>query len=167
MDEWIKSPVIIPAVIAFVTLLVTVGIWIGRVNSDRENFKEFMKEVRDDIGKIRDDIGEIFRKLPSSPVDSLSPLQLNDLGDQIADHMDAKAWATALSEKILKQIEGMEDYEIDEYSKDYVSRLDEAWQRKISSSAYKFGLERNSIELVLAVVLRNVLLQRLQTQSGD
>lgn len=167
MDEWIKSPVIIPAVIAFVTLLVTGGIWIGRVNSDRENFKEFMKEVRDDIGKIRDDIGEIFRKLPSSPVDSLSPLQLNDLGDQIADHMDAKAWATALSEKILEQIEGMEDYEIDEYSKDYVSRLDEAWQRKISSSAYKFGLERNSIELVLAVVLRNVLLQRLQTQSGD
>ncbi len=167
MDEWIKSPVIIPAVIAFVTLLVTVGIWIGRVNSDRENFKEFMKEVRDDIGKIRDDIGEIFRKLPSSPVDSLSPLQLNDLGDQIADHMDAKAWAGALSEKILEQIEGMEDYEIDEYSRDYVSRLDEAWQRKISSSAYKFGLERNSIELVLAVVLRNVLLQRLQMQSGD
>lgn len=160
MDEWIKSPVIIPAVIAFVSLLVTVGIWVGRVNSDRENFKEFMKEVRDDIG-------EIFRKLPSSPVDSLSPLQLNDLGDQIADHMDAKAWAGALSEKILEQIEGMEDFEIDEYSRNYVSRLDEAWQRKISSSAYKFGLERNSIELVLAVVLRNVLLQRLQMQSGD
>lgn len=167
MDEWIKSPVIIPAVIAFVTLLGTVGIWIGRVNSDRENFKEFMNEVRDDIGQIRDDIGEIFRKLPSSPVDSLSPLQLNDLGDQIADHMDAKASAGALSEKILEQIEGMEDFEIDEYSRNYVSRLDEAWQRKISSSAYKFGLERNRIELVLAVVLRNVLLQRLQMQSGD
>ena len=160
MDEWIKSPVIIPAVIAAVSIPVTIGIWIGRVNSDRENFKEFMKEVRDDIR-------EIFRRLPPSPVDSLSPLQLNDLGDQIADHMDAKAWARALSEKILEQIEGMEDYEIDEYSRDFVSRLDETWQRKISSSAYKFGLDRNSIEVVLAVVLRNVLLQRLQKQSED
>lgn len=160
MDEWIKSPVIIPAVIAAVSILVTIRIWIGRVNSDRENFKEFMKEVRDDIR-------EIFRRLPPSPVDSLSPLQLNDLGDQIADHMDAKAWATALSEKTLEQIAGMEDYEIDEYSRDFVSRLDETWQRKISSSAYKFGLDRASIEVVLAVVLRNVLLERLQEQSED
>lgn len=117
MDAWIKSPVIIPAVIAVVSLLVTIGIWIGRVNSDRENFKEFMKEIRDDIG-------EIFRRLPPSPVDSRSPLQLNELGDQIADHMDAKTWAGSLSEKILEQIEGMEDFEIDEYSRNYVSRLD-------------------------------------------
>ena len=39
MDEWIKSPVVIPAVIAVVSILVTIGIWIGRVNSDRGEFQ--------------------------------------------------------------------------------------------------------------------------------
>lgn len=48
MPEWL------PAATAFtlVTALVGIGIWIGGVNSDRENFKEFMREVRDDIKTI-------------------------------------------------------------------------------------------------------------------
>ena len=160
--EWLNTPVIILVVIAIAGALIGVGKWIGNVNSDRTNFKEFMKEIRDDIRKIKDDVQQIFRRLPPSPVNSRSPLQLNDLGERIAEDLEARTWALSLADDLVDRIGAMEDYEIDAYCQKYVQDLGEAWKRKVMSSAYRFGLTKENIETVLAVVLRNVVLERLQ-----
>jgi len=59
MPEWIPvTEIIIGVIIASVPALIGVGIWIGSVNSDRSNFKEFMKEIRDKIAENNQQIRE-------------------------------------------------------------------------------------------------------------
>ena len=63
-------PVAAGAVFAF-------GQWKGRVDSDRESFKELMAEIRSDIK-------EILRRLPSRTLTDGSPPRLTDVGKSIS-----------------------------------------------------------------------------------
>ena len=53
------------------------GQWKGRVDSDRESFKELMVEVRSDLK-------EMLRLLPSRTLTDGSPSRLTDLGKSIS-----------------------------------------------------------------------------------
>lgn len=152
---WLNTPVIMLVIISVAGALLAIGQWIGHVNSDRNSFSDFMKEIRDDIKQI-------LRRLPNSPVNSQSPLQLNDLGEQIAEDLEARDWAISLADGLIDRIGAMEDYEIDAYCRKYVQDLGDDWRKKVMSSAYRFGLPKDDVEIVLAVVLRNVVLERLQ-----
>ena len=99
-----------------------------------------MKEVRDDICKIKDDVQQIFARLPRSPVDSQSPLHLNDFGRQVAEDLEAKPSVLSLTDDLLDRIGGIEDYELDEYCKKCVLGLEQPRAKKILASAYGFGL---------------------------
>lgn len=61
MLEWIEQQpaVSIIAILAIATALISIGKWVGTVNSDRTSFKVFMKEVREDIKEVREDIKEV------------------------------------------------------------------------------------------------------------
>ena len=63
MGEWWLIPSIIVAAIATGALLIRTGIWIGAVNSDRSQFREFMTTMREEfhrhLGEIRKDIRDI------------------------------------------------------------------------------------------------------------
>ena len=81
MNEWLASPLFW---IAFLSLLPVAagaifafGQWNGRVDSDRESFKELMAEVRSDVK-------EILRRLPSRTLTDGSPPRLTDLGKSIS-----------------------------------------------------------------------------------
>ena len=81
MNEWFANPLFW---IAFVSLLpmaagaiFAFGQWKGRVDSDRESFKELMAEVRSDLK-------EILRRLPSRTLTDGSPLRLTDLDKSIS-----------------------------------------------------------------------------------
>ena len=58
LDDWIVPAAVIAA-IAVGVALVRIGAWIGRVDSDRESFKEFMDAVRGDFKEVRADIKNI------------------------------------------------------------------------------------------------------------
>ena len=81
MNEWFTNPLFW---IAFLSLLSVAagavfafGQWKGRVDSDRESFKELMAEVRSDVK-------EILRRLPSRTLTDGSPPRLTDLGKSIS-----------------------------------------------------------------------------------
>lgn len=81
MNEWFTSPLFW---IAFLSLLPVAagavfafGQWKGRVDSDRESFKELMAEIRSDLK-------EILRRLPSRTLTDGSTPQLTDLGKSIS-----------------------------------------------------------------------------------
>ena len=62
MDEWLTSPMAWAALVWLLSLgagtTFALGLWRGRVDSDRAWLKELTEEIRDDIK-------EILRRLPS------------------------------------------------------------------------------------------------------
>ena len=126
--------------------------WTGSVDKDRENFKSFMKEVRDDIK-------DILSRLSPPPVTRGSPLRLTDFGEEISKSIEAQQWAEKIAPSLMHKVGGKEPFEIDRFCIDYVERLSPEWDRKIAQSSYEFGIKESGIKSVLHVVLRDEILK--------
>lgn len=136
-----------------VSALVGVGIWVGRVNSDRDAFKRFMEEVREDIKKI-------FERLPAKTATDQSPLKLTSLGEEISGELAASDWAKETAPAIAFEVAGKHPYEVQEFCLEYVKGnvLSENMQEKVKTSAFEHGLNKEQVLRVLAVELRDCLL---------
>lgn len=154
MENWTSSPLIIPAVLAVISVLVTIGIWIGSVNSDRTKFNEFIKEVRSKLDKILD-------RLPPLAVSSGSPLRLTEFGDKIAKQIDAERWSDQLASKVATEVKNKTPYEIQEFCLTYVQELEVSPEQNevLHNCAYENGLEAKVVRRVLGIVLRDKLLK--------
>ncbi len=158
MQEWLDSPLIIVAGIAVISALITIGIWVGWVNSDRDNFKDFMKRVDRKLDSI-------FRALPSKAVDSGSPTQLTKLGREVSGEIQAGEWSKKQAVLLAKELQGKQPYEIQDYSFDYVFNRHEAAEEELAlwkESAYQHGLDVSQVKNVLMVELRDALIEILQ-----
>ena len=59
--------------------LVSIGIWIGSVNTKQKSFKEALEEIKEGIREINKNILKIFSRLSSDIIDDQSPLRLTKL----------------------------------------------------------------------------------------
>lgn len=132
-----------------------IAAWYGEVNSDRKSFKEFMKEVRDDIK-------ELLERIPKRTFASQSPVSLTDYGKEVAESMGAPDWAERLAPELMREFTGAKAYEVDEFATKYVAEgsenLTEEWETRIAECAYQFGLKREEVRTVLRIVLRQAIL---------
>ena len=158
MQEWLASPVAWVAALSLLSMVAgaafAFGTWKGKVDSDRASFKEFMKEVRDDIK-------EILGRLPSPTVTDASPLQLTDCGKSISERLGAADLARNLAPLLRTQVEGKTPYEIQERCFDYVRHEyepPEEVETRVKTCAYDHGIKRGQVLDVLAVELRDKLL---------
>ena len=160
MSEWLNTPQVIVASVALLSLLGglvyllwRVARWTGSVDSTLSDLTENVREIRADIKRL-------FSALPPPPVVGSSPLRLTEFGEEIAASMNAKEWASGLKPELWPEAAGKEPFEVDEFCRDYVQKkLPEEWRRKIAKCAYEFGIDRDGVEKVLTVVLREELLQ--------
>ena len=157
MPEWTTDARTILAIIAAIA---GVGYWVGQVNSDRKSFKEFMKDVRDDIKTI-------LKRLPAEPIlGGNSPVQLTDFGKRLADQMGAQRWAEELAASLLDSVRGKKPSEVDEFCTTYVSsKLDALMESVLTDVAYEVGRDKEEVRPVLRVVLREELF-KLRGQRG-
>ena len=143
--------------------------WTTKVDAAVDGFSDFVKEIRDDMKEIRSNITEVMLRLPPKPVAGSSPLRLTDFGERMADFMDAKTWTAQLAKDLLTDTAGMEDFEVDAYSRGHVQQLhekDPGLQKRVAACAYQFGTKTEGVLDVLQVVLRDALLRgRAQDQS--
>ena len=158
MKDWLANPVAWVALLSLLSMVVggafAFGTWKGRVDSDRASFKEFTKEVRDDIK-------EILGRLPSPRVADTSPLHLTDCGKSISKRLGAPELAENLVQRLRAQVEGRTPYEIQEKCFDYARREYEPPEEvevRVKNCAYDFGIKRGQVLDVLAVELRDKLL---------
>ena len=134
---WFIIPTGIVAVIGVGALIWRGGAWYGSVNTDRANFKEFMKEVREDLKKI-------LQRLPERTTASSSPVTLTDYGKTIAEDLGAQEWAKNLAPKLLPTIVGTRAFEVDGFADHHVTDdLSEDWRVRVAECAYKHGLKRD------------------------
>ena len=133
------------------------------------------REIRADIGAIRAgnreirailkgmsaDITKILLRLPSRFVGNESPLRLTDLGKEVAQELNLTAWAASVAVTLESEAEGKEPYEIQDLCYAYVTdRLSEETERSVKRCAYRRGVKWKRLLDVLAVVLRDELLDR-------
>jgi len=135
--------------------------WEGSVDSNMSNFKDFMREIKDDISDIRNSIFNISTQMTSKVAGNQSPIQLTNLGKEISAQIDAPAWAEKLAEKAKENVKGKEPYDIQEFSFKYVQNhknyLDEE-RILIRKIAYEKGLTEFEVRQVLGIELRDRLL---------
>lgn len=170
MENWVGSPLIVVAGLAAASALTSIGIWVGKVNSDQNAFIEFMQEIRTDIKEIRASIHAIFIRLPSSPVTGDSPLRLTGLGKSISKALSGRAWAEELAPELAERVRGCQPYEIHDVCFDYVRNEFEPTadlDAKIRACAYEHAMSRDQVLDVVAVELRDRLLELAGTPASD
>ena len=165
MEWWWIVPLIVGGTIIF-----GAGQWVGHVNSDRKNFRDFMTEVRNGINEISRGINEIsrginevLRRLPPAPVAKDSPLTLTDLGKEMSKTLHAREWAEDVATTFSERVKGKEPYQVHEMCFDYIKNeftptTDQ--DRGIGTCAYEKAIDRDKVLDVFAVELRDVLLEK-------
>lgn len=165
MSYWalgISITVAVTVIIAALTLTFRGGEWYGKVNSDRDTFKEFMKEIREKIDQI-------LANLPKTPITPGSPLRLNELGEKVSEQTAASEWAIEQSEDLYEQTAGFDAMQIQEHAFSHAKSFEypEEILSKMRASAFENGLKLDQIKDVLGIELRDALLRMHQFEQRD
>ena len=148
------NPVTYLVALGAVSALVTAGIWVGNVNSDRETFRKFMTEVKADLREIRTGVWTLLGN--PAAIESRSPAALTEYGEKIADAIGAVAWAKKEAVTLKDEIKGKRGYEIEERAFAYVSAFD--LSPSVRETMWEHSYRVEHVQDVLAVVLRDELL---------
>ena len=123
-----------------------------------------VKELKKSNANIEHYLRRLFEHFVKRVVEGHSPVQLNELGKAVSEHLGAKDWARQEASKLQPQFKGQEAFEIYETVQLYVqddSRFSEDFQRKMRKTAYEKNVEMIHIQAVLAIELRDALVDRL------
>lgn len=148
--------------ISFLALCFKAGEWKGRVDKDRQNFNQFMTEMREKID-------DIFERLPSRRLlEERSPLGLTDFGREVGEEIDAKEWAANMVATLKSEVESKSPYQVQDFCFDYVkSKLELTPEQTelVESSAYSHGLKIEKVLDVLVIELRDALIDELRQDT--
>ena len=125
MEIGTATLIIIAAMMLLITLATQVRDYLGRrddrsrwradVDTDRRDFKSFMNEIRDELGRIHSRIDDIFGRLGGpATLRTESPIQLTDLGQSISEKIGASDWAAKHAEKLSDRVADFPAYDIQE-----------------------------------------------------
>lgn len=93
-----------------------------------------------------------------------SPIRLSDFGESISEDVSAHAWAERVSETVKTIVKDMDAYEIQVFCFEYVennAEYSDEEQRTIRKIAYEQGVKAEDVRRVLAVELRDKLLEHV------
>ena len=169
MPEWLSFAGLVTLLLAFMAGVAKLSRWSGQVDTDRSNFKNFIKEIRSDIKEIRSDMKEmsaaisgILGRLSPRVLAESSPLRLTKYGRKVAKDSGMDKLSRKVAPRILGKVRKFEPFEIHEYCSEYVKKLTGQEQVKISRGSYDVGLPKEDMEAILGVLLRDELLRMLE-----
>ena len=137
--------------------------WKGGVNTDQDNFKAFMKEIRSKLDQI-------FIRLPPPGLSTNeSPVVLNELGKKVSGAMGIKVWAEKTAPTFLEKVEGWKEHLVYDFCTDHAETLDltEEQQDVAKALAYEHGFRPEQVRTAYAIELRDALLALQGAESGE
>lgn len=169
--QFIPYLLLIPGLVVIIPTIIKIGIWIGGVNSDRNNFNEFMKEVHDNISSI-------FKILAQKEAtENKSPLVLNNLGKKITTNLGANRWVPRYAEHLLSLIPANAPYEIQEFCFEHARRDFLDYIRKnpneflneddLKTASYENGVNIHVVYEVIGILLRDEILKKKGLESPE
>ena len=178
MDDWLTPAVIITvvglviAVIGLATALFVhvfkIGRWTGKIETEISSLQEDMSWVKSKIDAIQQDIKGLLSRMPPATVTRTSPLRLTELGEEISAEVGAKEWAEQAAEAFRESAEGMEPFEIQILSFEFVKKEfkpESYFLRILQAGAYSSEIDLDKVYDVLAVELRDRLLQIMRASN--
>ena len=149
--------VIVGVVIAMITGLIKIGMWVGAVNVDRKSFNSFMEEIRKDIKKI-------FHLLSTPGTSHDSPLRLNQFGRSLVRKMNMDDWIEAHLDALIHETENKNSYQIQERCFEYAENefLKHATPdliSKLHDIAFDNGLNMTQLMRIVGIVFRDRVLE--------
>ena len=169
MSEWYESPAVwISAgilLIAVARIAFGIGGWATGVDKDSKRFDKFIDKIEGKLDHISEQISDLFRRLPSPVAEGKSPLQLNKLGQSISDTLGAKQWAGEIAKGLKERVINKPPYDVQEFSFNYVRgefKPTDEQESELGQCAYEHGIEKNIALDVLALELRDKLLELLR-----
>ena len=157
VNSFIQNPVVITIIsLAAVGLVVRLIIWYANVNSDRDSFKDFTTEVRADIKKILSIVST------SKVTYEKSPTRLTDLGEKVSETVNAKAIASQIVDMEREKLKGKAPFEIQDFCERYMINDFEPTSEQrliLGQCAFENGIPIESVHRVIAIVMRDILLE--------
>ena len=132
--------------------------WKGRTDESVSNLKTTLANIEEYLRRLFE------RGLQERMVVSRSPVNLNEFGEAVSEHLGAKDWAQKEASGLQSKFKGQEPFEIYEAVQQYVQddkRFSPEFLRKIRETAYEKNVEIIQIRVVLAIELRDALVNRL------
>lgn len=150
------------------------GEWKGTVDTRLAKIDEDISFLRKDFSSIRDDFSDlrkiIFERQGTTRYTSKSPLQLTDEGESVSEEIGALRWIEKILDSLEAKIKGKDAYEIQDFCFEYVedaNRYTDEEQRAIRNSAYKRGIKTGDVRRVLAIELRDKLLEHAGLEAPE
>lgn len=161
--------------LALMTIIFSLGVWVANVNADRKDFKKLIKKLDEKIGMLGEKIGMILDYLlglrDSPVITHKSPLRLTELGEQISENIGAEEWAESEADTLLDEAKDKDRFEIQTMAFDHASGFEPPQElfAKMKDNAFDNGLDLDVVRRVLGVVLRDRILNKcaLQPPSLD
>ena len=158
--SWLQA-ISLLGLIAALGGIAKIFMWVGRIDAMRDSVTDFMKEIRSDIKKI-------LGNMEPRTVVAGSPLQLSDLGEQIADTLSVRPWAHVMSSGILldetyDNVREMSEYELQEFCMNYctsVFSFPEETLDRMANVAFNHGIKVKEVKKVYAVLLRDQIREK-------
>ena len=146
------------------------GGWYNAVNTDRTDFKDFMKSLDTKIDRLQQSVTKLINWDDGPALAGNSPLGLSELGQRISDDLDIPAMAKELAPSVKSLVEGMLPYDIQEFCFNFIRddyKPSEEADKRIKNYAFEFGLDADDVLDVLSIRLRNVLVEEVEHDSED
>ena len=131
--------------------------WKGRTDESVGHLKTSLKNIEDYLRGL-------FEQRLQPVSKGNSPVQLTELGKSVSEHLGAKEWAREEAGKLQPKFQGQEPFEVYEAAQQYVrddSQFSPEFQRKMRRTAYEKSVEMVQIQAVLAIELRDALVERM------
>ena len=146
------------AAAGIVAALVSIGVWVGTVITNLSSLKEAVRRIEDSVDKIRENINGLLHELTSKTLNPGSPLEPNELGQEVSKSIDAPSIVKGLALGLRERADGKPSYDIQEmcfyFIRDEYKPVEDI-EKKIKQCAYDNGISRADVMDVLAVKLRD------------
>lgn len=157
------NPGYIIAAIAAATIVYKIFKWISNREAFEGTTNKAIERIDKAIAVIREDIKRILGHVGRPAIKEGSPLRLTDLGEEIAQDIAARAWAAQQGKILSAQVADRAPYDIQRFCFDLVrgDQFDPGPDllEKMKASAYNRATTFEQVENVLAIALRDVLLE--------
>lgn len=118
------NPTWLLLVLAAGGVLVAITKWTANVDADRERLKADGERFRRFMRRVDRRIKSILDRLPSPLATGRSPVSLTELGERVAEAIQASTWADELLPEVSQDAEGKEPFEVHQLCTDLVDELE-------------------------------------------
>lgn len=142
--------------------------WTNKVDEAKDGWKSAVRDFKKELRRVRKRVDALFEAFGRQTIGAESPVRLTEFGQELSKKLKATAWAVRTADSVRGEVEGKEAWEIQDFCFTYSKeKLSDERERDVKRVAYEAGIEDVKVRNVLAVELRDQLLNLLGLDAPE